>query len=151
MPTRLLSVPHSPQEEDVGCLGACAQMILLYLGRSHSQQALNATLGLTSIGTPFRNIERLSQFGLRVLLESGNTATLQNALDQGTPPLVFLKTGDLPYWAADTAHAVVAIGYDDRGIYLNDPMLDSAPQHVNWDDFLLAWNEQDYVYALITG
>lgn len=62
MPMRLLSVPHSLQLEDFGCLGACTQMVLRYLGKEYSQPVLNSTLGLTSIGTPFRNLQRLSRW-----------------------------------------------------------------------------------------
>lgn len=74
-----------------------------------------------------------------------------HAIDQGLPPIAFLKTGDLPYWLANTSPAVVVIGYDDDTVFLNDPMFDEAPQCVDWNSFLLAWSEQDYFFALISN
>lgn len=150
MPTRLLSVPHSPQIEDAGCLGACAQMVLCYLDREYSQARLNAMLGLTSIGTPYGNVRRLADLGLSVALGTGGDNDLRLAVDQGVPPIAFVMTGDLPYWSANTSHAVVVVGYDDQSILLNDPMFDEAPQRVSWGDFMLAWSEQDFFFAIIS-
>lgn len=150
MPTRLLSVPHRPQAEDAGCLGACAQMVLRYLDREYSQARLNAMLGLTSIGTPYRNIQRLADLGVFVELRTGGENDLRLAVDQGTPPIAFIMTGDLPYWSSNTSHAVVVVGYEEQTINLNDPMFDEAPQHVSWGDFMLAWSEQDCSFAIIS-
>jgi predicted double-glycine peptidase len=70
-------------------------------------------------------------------------------LDTGIPCLVFVRTGDLPYWDEDTAHVLVAIGIDDEAIYVNDPAFDEAPQTVPLDHFLLAWSEFDHRCAVI--
>lgn len=126
-------------------------MILRYLGREYSQAKLNAVLGLTSIGTPYRNIQRLVELGLIVALKTGSDIDLRLAVDQETPPIAFLMTGDLPYWSANTSHAVVVVGYDDQTILLNDPMFDEAPQRVSWGDFMLAWSEQDYAFAIVSA
>lgn len=150
MPMRLLSVLHSPQLNDVGCLDACAQMVLHSVGNQQPQDVLNTALGLTAIGIPYRNILRLSQFGVQVSLLAGEVANLRQAIDNGVPPIVFVKTGDLPYWSANTSHAVVIVGYDEESVFLNDPMFDEAPQCVRWDDFMLAWSEQDYMFAIVS-
>jgi hypothetical protein len=60
-----------------------------------------------------------------------------------------LLTGDLPYWSANLRHAVLVVGYDDVAVYLNDPAYPVAPQSVGWGDFMLAWSEFDYRYALL--
>jgi hypothetical protein len=85
------------------------------------------------------------------VLRTGSEADFRLALDQGSPAIVFLMTGDLPCWSANTAHAVVAGGYDDHLVFLNDPMFDEAPQRVGWNDFMPAWSEQDYFFALISN
>ena len=150
MPERLLSVPHSVQEESAGCLAACAQMVLAYLGIEHSQAELNRLLGLTAIGTPYRNIERLARLGLTVSLRTGSASDLRAAIDDGTPPILFLMTGDLPYWQGNTSHAVLLIGYDDTTARLADPVFPTSPQLTTWDELLLAWGEHDYAYATVT-
>ena len=150
MPTHSLPVPHRLQEEDAGCLAACAQMVLAYLGIRQTQAALNRLLGLTSIGTSYSNIRRLTALGVGVTLAYGAEEELRAAIERATPPIVFVKTGDLPYWHDNTSHAVVLTGYDDEAVYLNDPAFVANPQRVSWDDFMLAWDELDNSYALVT-
>jgi len=144
-----LRVPHRLQEEDTGCLAACAQMVLDYLGIGISQAALNRLLGLTSIGTPYSNIRRLTALGVKVNIHSGDENDLRAAIDNSMPPVAFVKTGDLPYWQGNTSHAVLLVGYDDEAVYINDPIFASAPQRVGWDEFMLAWDHLDNCYALI--
>jgi uncharacterized protein YvpB len=85
-----------------------------------------------------------------VLYASGDESTLRSALDRQQMVIVFLATGDLPYWSANVQHAVLLAGYDDEQIYLHDPVFPAAPQAVAWGDFLLAWSEFDYRYACLT-
>jgi len=149
MPTRLLNIPHRSQEEEAGCLAACAQMVLHHLGVDQSQTALNRLLGLTSIGTPYSNLRRLAEFHVTVTTRTGEEADLRSAIDRNQPVIAFVMTDDLPYWLDTASHAIVIVGYDERSVLLNDPAF-SAPQSVAWDDFILAWSEHDFVYALIT-
>ena len=96
MLTRSLLIPHRLQEEDAGCLAACAQMVLAYLGIRQTQAALNRLLGLTSIGTSYSNIRRLAALGISVALAYGAEDELQATIERATPPIVFVKTGNLP-------------------------------------------------------
>lgn len=150
MPSRVLPVPHKVQEHEAGCLAACAQAVLAYLGVEQTQTTLNRLFGLTLIGTPFRNIQRLTTLGVSLLLQSGEESTLRNAINQNLPPILFVKTGDLPYWQDNTAHAVVTIGYDEDTVLLADPQFANSPQRVGWGELMLAWGEQDYYFALIS-
>lgn len=149
MPPRVLSVPHKVQEHEAGCLAACAQAVLSYLGVEQTQAGLNRLFGLTSIGTPFRHIQRLANLGVSVFLHRGDETALRDAIDQNLPPILFMKTGDLPYWQGNTAHAVVMIGYDEDTVLLADPQFADSPQRVGWGELMLAWGEQDYYFALI--
>ena len=74
---------------------------------------------------------------------------LFRALDTGTPAIVFIWTGDLPYWTLETWHAVVVVGYDEANFYLNDPAFPTAPQIVSHGDLDLAWIAYDAYYAVI--
>jgi ABC-type bacteriocin/lantibiotic exporter with double-glycine peptidase domain len=143
-------VPHKTQEEDKGCLAACTQMVLAHLGVKQSQRALNRLFSLTSIGVPFSNIRRIAKLGLTVALKTGNEDDLRRAIDQGLPPVVFVFTGALSYWAANTSHALVVVGYDEAGFFLNDPVFGNAPQYALLKEFMLAWSEHNYSFALIS-
>jgi ABC-type bacteriocin/lantibiotic exporter with double-glycine peptidase domain len=150
MPARLLAVEHCIQESGAGCLAACGQMALRYVGIEQSQRRLNQLLGLTSIGVPYPHLKRLAQLGVQVVMDAGNQARIRQEIDNNVPVVAFLFTGDLPYWHDNTPHALVIVGYDGINCYVNDPAFSVAPQVVLWGDFLLAWSEMDYTYAIIT-
>jgi ABC-type bacteriocin/lantibiotic exporter with double-glycine peptidase domain len=150
MPAHLLPIEHHMQETGVGCLAACTQMVLHYIGIEQSQQRLNQLLGLTSIGVPYTNLTRLTWLDVQVDMLMGDEAQIKQAIGSDRPIIAFLFTGDLPYWQANTPHAVVIAGYDDTHLYINDPAFVTAPQTVQWSEFLLAWSEMDYAYAIIT-
>lgn len=145
----MLPVKHFHQEEISGCLAACAQMALDYIGVSVTQQQLNQILMLTDAGVPASRVRLLDRFNVEVLYASGDDSVLRRMIDQGKPIIVFVFTGDFPYWSANIRHAVLVVGYDDNNVYLNDPVFAEAPQFVSWGDFLLAWSEFDYRYACI--
>ena len=130
MPTNLLPVPHRKQSHAGACLPASVGMVLEFLGRPMSEADLARRLGTKSFGTPALNLRRLQRLGLAVIYESVTLATLRAHLEAGNPCLVFVRTGDLPYWDEDTAHVLVAIGIDDEAIYVNDSAFDVAPQTI---------------------
>ncbi len=149
MPT--LPIKHIPQENESGCLAACSQMVLHSWGINKSQRVLNHLFQLTSFGVPFSRLTRLQQFGVTTTINLfGDERSMIDAIDQQVAPIVFLRTQPLPYWQADTQHAVVVVGYDDSHFLLNDPAFKQAPLPVPMVSFLLAWDGLDYAYALIT-
>lgn len=95
---RLLPIEHRVQEVRTGCLAACCQMALQYIGLDYSQRRLNQLLGLTPIGVPYSHVTRLTQLGVHVVLHAGNPAQIRQALERNLPAIAFLSTGDLPYW-----------------------------------------------------
>lgn len=147
---RLLKIKHYPQEFEVGCLAACAQMVLESLGLMYVQRGLHQLFEPTSLGVPFSRIARLQRYGLQIDLKQGDLPDILQVIDQDIPPIIFLRTGDLDYWHADVQHAVVVVGYDDNDMLLNDPAFPTAPQRVLVDEVMLAWDELDNFYALVT-
>lgn len=145
----VLPIKHIVQESEAGCLAACSQMILRSLNIEKSQSQLNRLFQTTAFGVPFSRITRLEQFGVIASINTfGDEHTLTRMIDQSIAPIVFLRTLLLPYWQADTQHAVV-IGYDDDHFLVNDPAFDQAPQSVTVEALLLAWDSMDYAYAII--
>ncbi|MBK8047255.1 MAG: hypothetical protein IPK16_09120 [Anaerolineales bacterium] len=86
--------------------------------------------------------------GVDVIYATGDESTL-GAIDRGNPPIIFVDTGELPYWNLQLRHAILMVGYDEVDVFLNDPAWDTAPMTTSWDDLMLAWSEFDYRYALI--
>lgn len=126
-------------------------MVLEYGKQPVGYARLIALLGIRDFGAPSSNIQRLADLGLSVCFSQGSLARLETHLERDEPCIVFLRTGELPYWTEDTGHAVVVVGLDSDTVYLDDSAFDQAPQRVSRGDFLLAWLEFDYDYAVITS
>jgi hypothetical protein len=133
-------------------------MVLDYLALPVNYQRLRQLLGTTEAGTPFPNLDRLRARGLFVERGRGTVETLWSHLTIGLPIIVAVRTDSLPHWInrtdlADeekaTDHAVVVVGLDDQQVYVNDPDFAQAPQVIERNEFLLAWSDRDYAYAVI--
>ena len=147
----LLPVPHRTEDFSGGCLPACCQMALAFWGISESQARIAAQIGhIEGAGTPARNIIRLADFGVEVdWYECGTMDALRSAITQGTVVIVFLRTGELPYWDQDSPHALVVVGAEAGTIYVNDPAFENAPIPVPHGDFELAWDEFGRQWAAV--
>jgi hypothetical protein len=115
-------------------------MVLDFVGRGIDYSQLLEILRIRSYGAPAGNIRNLSQLELSVTYSVTDIDGLLQLLKNDTPEIVFLRTGDLPYWQYQTDHAVVVVGYDDDAqlVYVNDPYFDEAPIAVPQGFFELA-------------
>jgi len=137
------------QTQPADCLAACTAMVLGYLGRSFPYADLLTLLGIGPYGAPRRNVLRLTVLDLHVNYGESTPDILSAYLKRRQPIIVFVDTGELPYWSESTNHAVVVAGLDDEAVLLYDPAFDS-PQVAPREDFELAWLECDNMCALIT-
>ena len=64
--------------------------------------------------------------------------------------MVFVDTGELPYWSYAAKHALVVVGVQAEHILVNDPAFSEAPIQVPAGDFDLAWLNADYMCAVIS-
>lgn len=147
----LLAIPHRTEEFSGGCLPACCQMALAFFGIARSQKQIAMQIGhIEGAGTPARNVTRLSVFGVGVqYIESGTLNNLREGVEVGAAIIVFVRTGELPYWDKDTPHALVIVGIETDIIYANDPAFEDAPIAIAIGDFMLAWDEFGNQYAIV--
>jgi ABC-type bacteriocin/lantibiotic exporter with double-glycine peptidase domain len=152
MPNNSLPVLHRSQRDNADCLAACASMVLTFLGLTVSYERLLTTLGITRFGAPHSRIQRLQDLfpALHIAHQQGDLPDLFRAVDAGNPPIVYVRTGELPYWTEDTFHAIVLIGYDETHCTLLDPAMASQPQRITQGDLILAWLDLDNYYTVIT-
>jgi len=148
----VLSVPHFSQETDGYCLPACAQMVLNYLGVVRSQAEIALQLGTrANIGTPHSHLTRLKSPTIDVLYAAGDWDDLQQNLGQERPVIVFVQAGELPHWRGrKSRHAVVAVAIGPDIVTVLDPASSPEPIDMPVGDFMLAWDEFDNTFAVIS-
>ena len=146
-----LNVPHLPQAELGWCLPACVAMVTAYLQQPLLQDDVARWLDTDElIGTPANRIGRVAQRGFVVTYNApGSYAELATWLQRRSPPILFILTGELSYWADDCQHAVVLAGFTGDEAHLFDPGVETAPMTVSMEELLLAWSHFDYTYAVI--
>src|SRR5689334_2708620 len=103
----LLNIPHIQQTRDGWCLPACIAMVSAYWQRPLLQDDVALWLGATGVGVPASRIQLLTRRDWDVVYRTGSVQDLTEWLGKETPCILFVRTGDLPYWNLDTPHAVV--------------------------------------------
>src|SRR5205807_4926843 len=134
-----LSVPHFKQEFPFSCLAACVRMVLTYYGRACSEDEVRQLLGTGPQGTSARAILRVAALRFDVQLRFTNLGELNAALNAGTPPVVFVNTGDLDYWSFDCAHVLVVVGMGPASVWETIRQLASERRPTCWPAFHKAW------------
>lgn len=128
-------------------------MALAYFGVNRSQEQIANQIGhIAGAGTPARNVIRLVVPGIEISYAAkGSLEDIQRCLDRKQIPILFVRTGELPYWEDDTAHAVLVVGMEQATILVHDPAFDKAPIPVPIDDLGLAWYEMGNTWAQVAG
>lgn len=151
MTTKKIVLKHREQPVPGDCLPACVVMVLDHLGVRYRYNRIRRLLRtIPNAGTPYSNVRYLAKLRISVLHERGTLDDLRHHLNNGSPCIIFLKTGDLPYWDEDVPHAVVLVGMDEQFVYLHDPELAIAPVSVSIGDFDLAWLAHGERYAVLS-
>lgn len=150
MPAQL-PVPYYPQKAKGYCLAACVQMVLHYWGVQTNQERLARQLGVEpGIGVAASHVKRLASCLMAITYEIGEWDDLQDWLANDVPVIAMIQAGELPYWQGEQfQHAVVVIGHDSSQVLLLDPAAQPTPISVSIDEFMLAWGEMDYRYAVL--
>jgi len=144
-----LSVPFSTQQKHGYCLLACAQMALDHLGISRSQAALAKTLGIFEDAS--LKYHALKSSSIEVIYATEAVLSdVADWLDQKIPVIAFVQTAQLDYWQKHPAqHAVLIVAIDNDSVYLLDPARNADIVTVSMSEFLLAWDDMEFSYAVI--
>lgn len=112
---------------------------------------IESLLGYRGDSLTYRQLHFLTRIStkIEVVIQQGNLQHLMRAIDDGTPPAVFILTGELPYWVENVPHAVVLTGYTETEFSIHDPAFAFAPQIVAKGDLDLAWLEYDSYFAVV--
>lgn len=128
-------------------------MVLDYLQIPYRYNRLLRLLKVRSFGTSFLHLQNLEKLGVKVQIVYGKDITeLQDYLERGLPPIVYLNTEPLNYWNEETGHAVVVIGIDidANSVTVHDPFIQEPAKSINLISFEEAWIGQIMEYAIIS-
>ncbi len=144
-----IDLPNVVQLSDHTCGPAALLAICAYYGVGpDDEDAIAADMKATADGTdPYQIVDAAQRYGLRVKeYRVMSNKRLRRCLDKRRPVVLMLQAwGDPPpasYEADwDDGHWVVAIGYDDDGVYCEDPSLPAARGFVTWDELRKRWHD----------
>lgn len=159
-----IDVPHVAQLEDYTCGPSALLAVCAYFGVGPEREELiGEHMGATEVGTdPAQLVAAARRYGLRVAEHRGMTRRdLCAALRSGRPVILMLQA-----WAErpprsyegrwDHGHWVVAIGFDQRGVYFEDPALHGTRGYLSfralderWHDVEGPTNEEVERYGVV--
>ncbi len=133
-PDKLLDFPELRQTYDYDCGASALQGVLAYYGKEFREEQLLKQLDtvrttMREHGTRLSRMKSVAErHGLRAEVRGMLTVdAVKKYIDQGVPPILLLQAWmDKPNkggWPKDyrDGHYAVAIGYDEKRIYFEDP------------------------------
>lgn len=147
----LLRVPMTRQNTDYTCGVTALQSVLGYYGFEKRLDELSiAVKPDPDKGTDYLNMANYAkEQGFAVSIHTDMTLReLKNHIDHSEPVLLAIQAwADTPnsYLAQtnEDGHYVVAIGYDNKNIYLMDPSTLGHYTYIPTEEFLLRWHDYD--------
>jgi ABC-type bacteriocin/lantibiotic exporter with double-glycine peptidase domain len=145
---KLIAYPETRQACNFDCGSNALVSMLVYAGIEEREDRIAALAGTSKAGTSCAGMMRvLRYYGLPFRVGRRMTAAdLRASIDQGCPVAIAIqayRSSARPYtklW--DDGHWVVAIGYDERRIYFEDP----SSFHRTWladDELHDRWHDLD--------
>jgi predicted double-glycine peptidase len=146
----VIELPSTVQATGHTCGAAALLSICSYYGRGPSTEAeVVADMGFGEDGSdPAHVLRALERYGMHSREYRPMTARqLARCLDRGRPVLMMLQawpdaapvTGFAGVW--NSGHWLVAIGYDARGVYFEDPSLEDARGYLSHEALDERWHD----------
>lgn len=145
----MIELPKTVQQTDYTCGAAALRAICAYYGCGPAtEHEVVADMGFGEAGSdPAHVLHAVRRYGLMHREYRPMTAhQLARSLDRGRPVLLMLQAwrdGGARAWRDvwDSGHWVVAIGYDARGVYFEDPSLADARGFLAHDALDERWHD----------
>jgi predicted double-glycine peptidase len=143
-----IPLPGVRQQNGYSCGAVALMAIMAYygVGPENQYEYVTALGSDPNLGTPPQAIVRFARkHGLKVVTHEGMTADqLKKYLDARKPVIVDFQAHGTPdqYEKNQAGHYSVAIGFDDKHIYLEDPVLDAYRGYIPWAEFERRWHDK---------
>lgn len=143
-------VPSTGQELTFSCGAAALLAVFKYfkVGPQTESQVRKLVKSHPANGTRTQNIiAACKKHGLRTKARYNmDRHELEAWLDKKKPVIVCLQAWgkDKQYKEKASGHYVVAIGYDEKNVYFQDPLIyEKSRGHIPWDEFIRRWRDVD--------
>lgn len=141
-----VELPNVVQRQDYTCGAAAVLAIATYYGAEVTEAELVDVMAFDRRGSdPAHLHAAAAHCGLRVQeVQPMSDAQLRACLDRARPVILMLQAwGDrasyVDHWT--DGHWVVAIGYDRRGVYFEDPMLECVRGYLPYAELGARWHD----------
>jgi len=142
-----IQLPDTNQIEDYTCGGIALQAILEFYGAGRfTEKQMIDELHMSEDGTdPYQLIEVIEKYKLCYLEYRPMTSNqLVDFLNKKKPVMIMLQAwGYLPYYKNvwEHGHWVIAIGYDSKGFYFEDPSSSKKRGYLLFQDLEERWHD----------
>lgn len=146
---KILDFPASKQSFNYDCGAAALRAVFSYYGIRANAASIRKIAGTVKVyGTSVHGMEKAARyFGLQCKSRKMTTRGLKRSIDQGIPVILRLQAWPnrkIRNWKNhwDDGHYAVAIGYDAKRIYFEDPYPGSRT-YLAYDELLERWHDCD--------
>ena len=144
-----IPLPNTYQKEDYTCGGIAMKSILRYYGIANfTEKGMEKELNMSKEGTdPWQFINILKKYGLK--FREYNSMTRQQLIyfmQKHKPVIVTIQAWakKIPKTYKDNwkeGHWIIAIGYDKKGFYFEDPSLKDTRGFISYEEFEDRWHD----------
>lgn len=144
-----IALPNVRQQRKWSCGHSALRAICLYfgLGPEDEKDYIKLLGGNPQDGIwPERIIKKAKKLGFKIHAKTGMTVEeLKKFLDNGIPVICAIQAwGDPKYYKTkESGHYVVAIGYDKKKMYFEDPSIEGKRGWLSHKDFDERWHDMD--------
>lgn len=148
-----IHLPSVRQQKNFSCGAAALRAVCQYykVGPEKESEFIKACRSNSKAGTDWHDMIRAARsFGLSVKPVMGmKMKELQSYIDLGRPVIVCMQAWDETpqkeknYKKLNSGHYVVVIGYDEKYVYFEDPVLEGERGILTYDQFKKRWHDKD--------
>jgi len=143
-----IPLPTTNQQKNYTCGPAVLSSIFSYWGVSTKEADLAEELKSDPIGgtSPYQLNKAAKSRGFKTIWrEKMTNSELKRCLNVGRPVIITVQA-----WAStpeelagDSGHYVIAIDYDDKKVYFEDPALNGCRGFIPWSELHSRWHDKD--------
>jgi len=145
---KMLTFPELRQTYDYDCGAKAVQAVLAYYGIDERESPIMKLAGTRRSGTPIRGVVRaLHEYGLKCRVGRMTIAGIRREIDRDRPVILVLQAWadkKVADWEKDwiDGHYVVAIGYDRKRVFFEDPS-SVMRTYLSFDELTKRWHDVD--------